>query len=213
MGRSSFSATLAHAADGSLRYKMGWRPLRCSRSALPKFVEPVWFAEFSAFPKKDAVNLSRLSALLPDYLGRLSAMAFSNDSEDTTAMLDRVAAGNPTALEHLLQLHRPYLKRVIEMRMEPALRTRVDASDVAQETQMMITNGIEQFIKNRPTSFRIWIRRKALDQLRDQRRRHMGTMKRSVLMEQNIADVSSIEIARKLLSNSPKQDPWSDRTT
>ena len=71
------------------------------------------------------------------------------------------------------------------MRMDPALRARVDASDVAQETQSMITKGIEQFIKLRPTSFRIWIRRKALDQLKDQRRRHIGAMKRSVLMEQN----------------------------
>ena len=66
-------------------------------------------------------------------------MAFSTDSHDTTAMLDKVAAGSPAALEHLLALHRPYLKRVIEMRMEPALRTRVDASDVAQETQIVIT--------------------------------------------------------------------------
>ena len=130
-------------------------------------------------------------------------MTFSTDSYDTNAMLDRVAAGSPAVLEHLLSLHRPYLKRVIEMRMEPALRTRVDASDVAQETQIMITKQIKQFIKHRPTSFRIWIRQKALDQLRDQRRRHIATNKRSVLMEQNITDVSSIEIARKLLSNSP----------
>ena len=132
-------------------------------------------------------------------------MSFSTDSEDTTDMLDRVAAGNPAALEHLLKLHRPYLKRVIEMRMEPALRTRVDASDVVQEAQVMIAKGIEQFIKQRPTSFRIWIRRKGLDQLRDQRRRHIGTMKRSVLVEQSISDVSSFEIARRLLSNSPSK--------
>ena len=132
-------------------------------------------------------------------------MTFSTDSHDTTAMLDSVAAGSPAALEHLLSLHRPYLKRVIEMRMEPAMRTRIDASDVAQETQIMITKQIEQFIKYRPTSFRIWIRQKALDQLRDQRRRHIATNKRSVLMEQNISDVSSMEIARKLLSNSPSE--------
>jgi RNA polymerase sigma-70 factor (subfamily 1) len=132
-------------------------------------------------------------------------MAFSTDSHDTTAMLDRVAAGNSPALEQLLSLHRPYLKRVIEMRMEPALRTRVDASDVAQETQIMICKNIEQFISDRPTSFRIWIRQKALDQLRDQQRRHFTTKKRSVLMERNISDVSSIEIARKLLSNSPSK--------
>ena len=130
-------------------------------------------------------------------------MAFSTDSHDTTAMLDRVAAGSMAALDQLLSLHRPYLKRIVEMRMEPTLRTRVDASDVVQETQVVIAKGIEHFINHRPTSFRIWIRRKALDQLKDQRRRHIRTMKRSVLREQNISDVSSIEIARKLLSNSP----------
>jgi RNA polymerase sigma-70 factor (subfamily 1) len=132
-------------------------------------------------------------------------MAFSADSEDTATMLDQVAAGNSTALAHLLALHRPFLKRVVEMRMDPALRSRVDASDVAQEAQIMISKGIERFARQRPTSFRIWIRRKALGQLKYERRRHIGTMKRSVLVEQNISDVSSMEIARRLLSNSPSK--------
>ena len=132
-------------------------------------------------------------------------MTFSTDSEETVAILDQVASGDTTAMEHLLELHRPFLKRVIEMRMEPALRKRVDASDVAQEAQILISKGIERFVKERPTSFRIWIRRKALDQLKDERRRHIGAMKRSVLMEQHISDVSSIEIARKLISNTPSK--------
>jgi RNA polymerase sigma-70 factor (ECF subfamily) len=132
-------------------------------------------------------------------------MTFSTDSDDTTALLDRVAAGDVVALGHLLNLHRPYLKRVIDMRMDPALRARVDASDVVQETQVEIAKDIEKFIQQRPTSFRIWIRRKGLDHLAEQRRRHIRTMKRSVLVEQNISDVSSIAIARKLLSNSPSK--------
>ena len=132
-------------------------------------------------------------------------MTFSTDSDDTTALLDRVAAGDVVALGHLLNLHRPYLKRVIDMRMDPALRARVDASDVVQETQVEIAKDIEKFIQQRPTSFRIWIRRKGLDHLADQRRRHIRTMKRSVLVEQNISDVSSIAIARKLFSKSPSK--------
>jgi RNA polymerase sigma-70 factor (ECF subfamily) len=132
-------------------------------------------------------------------------MTFSTDSDDTAAMLDRVAAGDSAALEDLLEHHRPYLTRIIEMRLEPSLRTRIDASDVAQEAQILIIKGMDQYIERRPTSFRIWIRRKALDQLKDQRRRHIGTMKRSVLVEQNISDVSSIAIARKLLSNTPSK--------
>jgi RNA polymerase sigma-70 factor (ECF subfamily) len=91
------------------------------------------------------------------------------------------------------------------MRMEAALTARIDASDVVQETQVVIAQRIDDFIERRPTSFRLWIRRKALEQLVDQRRRHVGAMKRSVLKEQNMADVSSIAIARKLLSNTPSK--------
>ena len=132
-------------------------------------------------------------------------MAFSTDSDDTTALLDRVAAGDSAALERLLRLHRPYLKRVVQMRMEPALRARVDASDVVQEAQLVIAKGIDNFIEHRPTSFRIWIRRKGLDQLIDQQRRHIGAEKRSVLKEQHLSDVSSLAIARKLLSKTPSK--------
>ena len=132
-------------------------------------------------------------------------MAFSTDSDDTTALLDRVAAGDPTALERLLRLHRPYLKRVIQMRMEPALKVRVDASDVVQEAQIVITKGINNFIKHRSTTFRIWVRRKVLDQLIEQQRRHIGAEKRSLLKEQHLSDVSSMAIAHKLLSNTPSK--------
>jgi RNA polymerase sigma-70 factor (ECF subfamily) len=132
-------------------------------------------------------------------------MAFSTDSDDTTGLLDRVAAGNPAALERLLRLHRPYLKRLIQMRMAPALRARVDASDVVQEAQLVISKGINNFIKHRPTSFRIWVRRKGLDQLIEQQRRHIGAEKRSVLKEQHLSDVSSMAIARKLLSYTPSK--------
>lgn len=132
-------------------------------------------------------------------------MAYSSDSDQTSTLLERIADGDRPALEHLLRLHRPYLKRVLEMRMGPTLAARVDASDVVQETQVVIAKRIADFIKRRPTSFRIWIRGKALEQLVDQRRRHVGAQKRSILKEQQMSDVSSIAIARKLLSNSPSQ--------
>ena len=132
-------------------------------------------------------------------------MAYSNDSNDTTALLDAIAAGDSTALERLLRLHRPYLKRVVHMRIEPALKVRVDESDVVQEAQIVIARGINNFIRNRSTSFRIWARRKVLDQLIEQQRRHIGAEKRSLLKEQHIFDVSSMAIARKLLSSTPSK--------
>ena len=132
-------------------------------------------------------------------------MTYSTDSDQTRDLLQRVAAGNPAALERLLRLHRPYLKRVVQSRMDPAMTARIDASDVVQEAQVVIAQRIDDFIKRRPTSFRIWIRRKALEQLVDQRRLHVGAKMRSVLKEQNMADVSSIAIARKLLSSTPSK--------
>ena len=130
-------------------------------------------------------------------------MTNSADSNQTIALLERVAVGSSSALDCLLQLHRDYLNRIVQMRMEPALKARVDASDVVQETQVVIAKRIDDFLKRRPTSFRLWIRRKALEQLVDQRRRHVGAQKRSVLREQNLSNVSSMAVARKLLANTP----------
>ena len=132
-------------------------------------------------------------------------MSIPSDSQDTTDLLEDIAGGDPAALEQLLQLHRPYLNRLVRTQIEPALNARIDVSDVVQEVQLAIANGIEDFINKRPTSFRIWVRRKTLDELISQRRRHIGAMKRTVLKEQNVSNVSSLAIARKLMTNTPSK--------
>jgi RNA polymerase sigma-70 factor (ECF subfamily) len=130
---------------------------------------------------------------------------FSSDCDRTNALLDSVAAGNSVALQQLLQIHRPYLKKVVQSRLSPVLAARVDASDIIQETQIEIAKRIGDFISRRPTTFRIWIRRKALEKLVDQQRRHVTAKRRSVLSERHISDVSSLAIARNLLASSPSR--------
>lgn len=130
---------------------------------------------------------------------------YSSDCDQTSVLLDGVAAGEAAALERLLQLHRPCLKQIVRSRLSPALATRVDASDIVQETQIEIAKRIDDFITRRPTTFRIWIRRKALEKLVDQRRRHVTAKRRSVLSERQISDVSSLAIACSLPLSSPSQ--------
>jgi RNA polymerase sigma-70 factor (ECF subfamily) len=89
------------------------------------------------------------------------------------------------------------LKRVVDARLEPRLRGRIDPSDVVQETLVVASGRIEDFLSRRPTSFRIWLRRKALDQLIDQRRFHRRR-KRDVTNEELLSDASSLAIARGL---------------
>ena len=132
-------------------------------------------------------------------------MPFSNDSVETNLLLEKIAEGDPSALDRLLESQREYLKRVAQSRVEPALAARVDASDIVQETQMVISKRIGDFIERRPTTLRLWMRQKLIEQLVDQRRRHAGARKRSVLREQQLSNVSSITIARKLLSRTPSK--------
>lgn len=129
----------------------------------------------------------------------------SSDSAGTTGLINRLAAGSPTALNELLELHRPYLHQVVRARMPDELAARVDPSDVVQETQMVIARRITDFVQNRPTAFRIWIRREAIEKIIDVRRRHVDAKKRSVLREHPVSDVSCLAIANNLLSNSPSK--------
>ena len=89
------------------------------------------------------------------------------------------------------------MRRVIELRMEDALRVRVDPSDIVQETQQVATRRIQDFLERRPTSFRIWLRRKALERLVEARRRHLA-QKRSVLREVPLSSLSSVAVAQDL---------------
>lgn len=127
----------------------------------------------------------------------------TGDTNLTESLLNRVAAGDSRALGELLDLHRPYLRRVIDLRMQTELRTRVDPSDVVQDTQCIAAQRIDDFLERRPTTFRIWLRRKALQQLEDERRRHVVAQKRSVRREHRFTSHSSAVIAHAIVGEHP----------
>jgi RNA polymerase sigma-70 factor (ECF subfamily) len=119
--------------------------------------------------------------------------------------LERIEQGDAAALDELIHLHRAYLLRVVELRMEDALRGRVDPSDVVQETQMVAAQRIHDFLRRRPTSFRIWLRRKALEQIVNQRRRHLRAQKRSVRREMSLSEASSLALAGRVVTLTPSR--------
>jgi RNA polymerase sigma-70 factor, ECF subfamily len=127
-----------------------------------------------------------------------------HDSTVTEQLLARLQQGDASALERLVDTHRAYLKRVIDLRMDDELRGRIDSSDVVQETQLIVTKRIDDFLRRRPTSFRIWMRRKALEKLVDLRRQHLAE-KRSVRRDVRLSDASSLAIVSQLLTDRPSQ--------
>jgi RNA polymerase sigma-70 factor (ECF subfamily) len=85
------------------------------------------------------------------------------------------------------------------------LKSRVDASDVVQETQMVVARRIHEFVTKRPASFRVWLRSRAIEQLADQHRRHVTAEMRTVRREKKLHDASSMAIALTLLSETPSK--------
>jgi RNA polymerase sigma-70 factor (ECF subfamily) len=125
------------------------------------------------------------------------------DSERTHQLLKRVSEGDDTAREQLLKMHRHYVRQIIDLRMAPDLRRRLDPSDVVQEAQLVSNRRLDDYIDRRPMPFRLWLRKTAIEQLIDMNRRHVGAQKRAVRREIPISDVSSMCIARSLFQVAP----------
>ena len=95
----------------------------------------------------------------------------------TDELLGRVAAGDAAALDELMAGVRPFMHRVVEVRMDPRLRARIDPSDVVQETLVEATRRIRDFLDRRPLPFHLWVRQMAFENLIRLRRFHVGAGK------------------------------------
>src|SRR5262245_35245981 len=97
-----------------------------------------------------------------------------SDTEETEVerLLESARAGNRAAFDRLFALHRPYLRRVVELRMDPRLRVRVDPSDVVQEAHLESFRRLADYCDRRPMAFRLWLRKAAQERLTMLRRFH-----------------------------------------
>lgn len=122
------------------------------------------------------------------------------DSAETERLLDRIRAGDKPAVDRLFDRHRPYLRRVVELRLDPKLRPRVDPSDVVQEAQMEAHRRLKTYLREPVFPFRLWLRQIAYDRLLMTRRFHMEAGRRAVERDLPLPDRSSILLAREFIS-------------
>jgi RNA polymerase sigma-70 factor (ECF subfamily) len=87
----------------------------------------------------------------------------STDSELTRDLLARVRGGDRPALDQLLAEHRPYLRRLVELRFDPHLRPRVDPSDVVQDALFEAARRIDDYLRRDPMPFWLWLRQTACE--------------------------------------------------
>ena len=125
------------------------------------------------------------------------------ESEETRRLLARLDRGDDQAFSQLFSRHRKALHQAIELRIDPQLRSRVDASDVVQETQLEAYRRLNDYLSRRPMPFRLWLRKTAQERLIDLRRKHVQADRRAVGREVSLPDQSTLQLAGQLLANLP----------
>jgi RNA polymerase sigma-70 factor (ECF subfamily) len=123
------------------------------------------------------------------------------DSAETQRLLLRLREGEAHALDELFARHRPYLNQLAELRLDPRLRPRVDASDVVQEVQLEALRRMEDYLRQPPMPFRLWLRQLAHDRMLLMRRYHLGAARRAMGKEVALPERSSLVLARQLLGS------------
>jgi len=126
------------------------------------------------------------------------------NSEATDRMLDDARAGKPGAVDELLGEFREPLRRVIDLRLDPAIARRVDASDIVQDVLLEANQRLIDYLKSPDMPFHLWLRHLAQDRIIDTHRRHRLAQRRSVDREQPIArpawvDESSVSLVAQLI--------------
>jgi RNA polymerase sigma-70 factor (ECF subfamily) len=124
------------------------------------------------------------------------------DSEETVRLLDLARRGDPDARNDLLARHRDELRTFVEVRLDPAVRARVDASDVVQEALAEADRRLSDYLRRRPMPFHLWVRKTAYERLLNARRDHKAA-RRNVGREATAPDESSLAVARSLVSPGP----------
>lgn len=88
--------------------------------------------------------------------------------------LDKLRDGGEAALAELFSGHQDRLERLVEFRLDPRLRSRVDPADVLQEAYIEIARRYRDFLDDAKVSFYVWARQITLQVLIDTQRRHFG---------------------------------------
>jgi RNA polymerase sigma-70 factor, ECF subfamily len=122
------------------------------------------------------------------------------DSAETLGLLRQIRDGDRQAVEHLFARHQAYLHRLVELRLDPRLRSRVDVADVVQEAHLEALNRLDAYLKRPALPFRLWLRQIAVDRAAKARRHHLGTARRAVGREVPLPERSSLLLARHLLA-------------
>lgn len=125
-------------------------------------------------------------------------------SPDVDALIARAGDGDELARQQLLAQHRARLRRMVAVRLDRRLSTRVDPSDVVQETLAVAARRLDDYLREPGVPFYPWLRGIAWDRLIEAHRRHVEAQGRSIGREERwvgLPEESAIALADRLAAS------------
>ena len=95
--------------------------------------------------------------------------------------------------DELLFAQRESLRRMIGMRLDPAISSREDASDIVQNVMIEAHRRLADYLKNPTMPFHLWLRHSAMDHIIDAHRRHSQAQRRSLDREQSLHSQANLD--------------------
>jgi RNA polymerase sigma-70 factor (ECF subfamily) len=126
--------------------------------------------------------------------------------------IESLRQGKTRALAVLLDQHRERLKRMVDLRMDPRIRARVDASDVLQEAFLDVAHDLETYLADPKLPPLLWLRLHIGRRLTSLHRQHLNAQMRDAgievsLYREALPEANSAALASMLLGRltSPTQ--------
>lgn len=102
---------------------------------------------------------------------------------DSSQIIQRVRAGEDEALAEFFHTQRGRLRRLVEFRLDPRLRGRLDPDDILQEGYLAAVKRKRHFRGDDEASLFVWLRLVVQQTLVDAHRRHLGAKQRDAYRE------------------------------
>src|SRR5438128_11620030 len=113
-------------------------------------------------------------------------LAMWSDHPETQELLGQARQGQTGAVDRLLTVHREPLRRMIGLRLDPALAARVDASDIVQDVLIEAHRRLQDYLRKPGMPFHLWLRHIAKDHIIDAHRHERVAQRRSIDREQSL---------------------------
>jgi RNA polymerase sigma-70 factor (ECF subfamily) len=156
---------------------------------------------------------SDTSTSFPDTCDGNRSMPNSSEVSDE---LNRAAEGDDAAWQRVVSTHHERLRRMVVVRLDPRLASRVDPDDILQDVYLDASRQLGDYLHEPQVPFFLWLRLLTGHWIGRAHRHHLGTQSRSVIRDRSIdgamPNASSIILAAQLLGREERPSEAAQRT-